>query len=381
MNQAHKPMLAAKNKVFVIDDDEIVRFSCEKILRQAGYAVEVFEDGYRGIAQLEDAKPDSLIVDIRMPGMDGFECMRQARRIDPDIVIIVITGYATIGSAVDAMKLGACDFLPKPFAPNDLLEILEQGLARRTQAVEAHRRQKEKEGIERRFVTLVSHQFKAPLGAVKQYLDVLLYSHGDRFPGDTLEWISRSQLRISEMLQLVQDWLLLGRLEHGMLCDRAASSDLAQLAETIVGQYRQLPSASGLSFQTDIAPALEKVQGDAASLNLVIGNLLSNAVKYNKPGGSIAVRARKTDDAWIALEICDTGWGIPQAFRPYLFEEFHRARTLETQDIPGTGLGLVLCRKILSELGGSLDVDSKEGEYTRFTLRLPIAGSALLAPL
>jgi two-component system, sensor histidine kinase and response regulator len=366
------PIPTQEKTIFVIDDDEIIRLSCEQILRKSGYTVKTFGNGYEGIERLKEIKPSLLIVDIKMPELDGFEIIKIVRKIDSDLVIVVITGFATIETAVDAMKLGAYDFLPKPFTPGELRMIIDRGYERWRLAKETQLLRKQKEEVERKFVTLVSHQLKGPLSAVKQYLDVLLYTNQGQLQGETIEWISRSQVRIAEMIGLIQDWLMLAKVERGSFCDHTASSDLLKIIERIVKEYRQLPSAATLSLNIDLAPNLEKVRGDEASLNMLIGNLVSNAVKYNKPGGTVTIRAGKFDN-WIALEVRDTGIGIPLSFRQHLFEEFYRVKTPETQDIPGTGLGLVICKRIAEELGGSIELDSKEGEYTAFTVRFPIA--------
>jgi two-component system, sensor histidine kinase and response regulator len=366
------PMPVQQKTIFVIDDDEIIRLSCEQILRKSGYTVETFGNGYEGIERLKEVKPPLLVVDIKMPELDGFEVIKIVRKIDPDLVIVVITGYATIETAVDAMKMGAYDFLPKPFTPSELRMIIDRGFERWRLAKEAQLLRKQKDEVERKFVTLVSHQLKGPLGAVKQYLDVLLYTSQDQLRPDTIEWISRSQARITEMIGLIQDWLMLAKVERGSFCDRTASSDLAKIIESLVQEYKQLPSTANLSMNIELASNLEKVQGDEACLNMLVGNLVSNAVKYNKPGGSVSIRAGKCDN-WITLEVRDTGIGIPPSFQQHLFEEFYRAKTPETQNIPGTGLGLVICKRIVDELGGSIEVDSKEGEYSAFTVRLPIA--------
>ena len=366
------PISKQENVIFVIDDDEIIRRSCEQILQKSGYRVETFGNGHEGIERLKQVRPPLLVVDIKMPELDGFEVIKIVRKIDPDLVIVVITGYATIETAVDAMKMGAYDFIPKPFTPSELRLIIDRGCERWRLAKEAKLLRKQKEEVERKFVTLVSHQLKGPLGAVKQYLDVLLYTCHDQLPGETKEWITRSQSRITEMIALIQDWLMLAKLDRGALCDRGASSDLGQIVEGVLEEYRQMPSAAKIELSAELAPGLAPACGDAVSLNMLVGNLVSNAVKYNKPHGKVAVRAA-ADDGWITLEVRDTGVGIPPSFRSHLFEEFYRAKTTETQNIPGTGLGLVICKKIVDELGGSIEVDSKEGEYTRFTVRLPIA--------
>lgn len=360
------------NVIFIIDDDEIIRISCERILQKSGYKVETFGNGHEGIERLKQVHPPLLVVDIKMPELNGFEVIKIVRKIDPDVVIVVITGYATIETAVDAMKMGAYDFLPKPFTPGELRMIIDRGFERWRLTKEAKRLRKEKEEVERKFVTLVSHQLKGPLGAVKQYLDVLLYTSHDRLPGETIEWISRSQSRIAEMLSLIQDWLMMSKLDHGVLCDRSASSDIVKIVEGVIEEYRQLPSAANIRMSAETAPALSPVRGDAVSLNMLVGNLISNAVKYNRPGGEVTVRV-SADEKWTVLTVSDTGLGIPSAFRAHLFEEFYRAKTPETQNIPGTGLGLVICKRIVDELGGSIEVDSKEGEYSTFTVKLPVA--------
>jgi two-component system sensor histidine kinase/response regulator len=365
------PIPDQNNVIFVIDDDEIIRLSCEQILQKSGYKVETFGNGHKGIERLKEVRPPLLVVDIKMPELDGFEVIKRVRKFDPDVVIVVITGYATIETAVDAMKMGAYDFLPKPFTPNELRLIIDRGFERWRLAREAKLLRRQKEEVERKFMTLVSHQLKEPLGAVKQYLDVLLHTCRDQLPGETTEWISRSQLRIAEMIRLIQDWLMLAKLDRGALCDRGAVSDIGRIVESIIREQQALPSASVL-LTAEIPPGMALAQGDAVSLNMLIGNLIGNAVKYNKPGGKVMVRAF-ADDTWITLEVSDTGIGIPQAFRSHLFEEFYRVKTPETQNIPGTGLGLVICKKIVDELGGSIEVDSQEGEYATFTVKLPVA--------
>lgn len=372
---ATMPTSATENTIFVIDDDEIIRLSCEQILQKSGYKVETFGNGHEGIERLKQVRPPLLVVDIKMPELNGFEVIKIVRKIDPDLVIVVITGYATIETAVDAMKIGAYDFLPKPFTPSELRMIIERGIERWRLTKEAQLLKKQKEEVERKFVTLVAHQLKGPLAAVKQYLDVLLFTRKDQIPADANEWISRSQARIVEMLGLIQDWMMMAKIEGGVLCDRTASSDLAKIVEAVVSEYQQLPSAAKITLSAELDPEAVWARGDAVSLHMLIGNLVSNAVKYNKPGGSVKVRTRKSG-SWITLEVSDTGLGIPADFRSHLFEEFYRAKTPETQNIPGTGLGLVICKRIVDELGGSIDVDSKEDEYTVFTVRLPAAEPA-----
>jgi two-component system, sensor histidine kinase and response regulator len=362
-----------KNKlIIVIDDDEIIRLSCEQILQKSGYCVETYGNGHEGIERLKVVNPAVAVVDIKMPELDGFQVINLVRKIDPGIVIVVITGYATIETAVDAMKAGAYDFLPKPFTPSELRLIIDRGFERWRLAKEAQHLRRAKEEAERKFVTLVSHQLKGPIGVVKQYLDVLLYTSREQLPERALEWITRSQARLRDMLTIIEDWLALARIDRGTLCERTSSTDLGHIVGQIVREQQQLPSAASITISISAPAELPAVAGDATSLGMLAGNLIGNAVKYNRPGGAVSVALRNVS-RWVELEVHDTGIGIPEECIPHLFEEFYRAKRPETQDIPGTGLGLVICKKITSELGGSIDVESKEGLFTRFLVRLPVA--------
>jgi two-component system, sensor histidine kinase and response regulator len=114
-----------------------------------------------------------VVVDLKMPGLSGMDVIRRVREIDPEIVLVVITGYATIGTAVEAMKSGAYDFLPKPFKPDELRLIVSRGLERRQLHRKSRELEVERELMKRRFVSFMTHQLKSPLAAIHQYLDVL----------------------------------------------------------------------------------------------------------------------------------------------------------------------------------------------------------------
>ncbi len=363
---------APESMVVVIDDDEVMRLSCQQILQKGGYRVETFGNGHAGIKRIQEAKPPLLIVDIKMPELDGFEVINIVRKIDPDLVIVVITGYATIETAVDAMKAGAYDFLPKPFTPNELRMIIGRGFERWRLTKEAQRLRREKEEVERKFVALVSHQLKSPLVAIKQYLDVMLFTSKDQLPEKAAEWILRCQIRLGEMLTIIQDWLALSRIDSGSLCDQGAAADLGRVIADVTSEYQTVPGGPRGTITTSVPVDLPHVCGDPVSINMVVGNLVSNAVKYNRPGGAVSVSAHQ-EGKMVVLEVSDTGIGIPEEAIPHLFEEFYRVKTEQTQAIPGTGLGLVICKRIIQELHGTIDVRSKQGEGTTFIIHLPVA--------
>jgi signal transduction histidine kinase len=363
---------ANEQTVVVIDDDEVMCHACQQILQKSGYAVEAFHKGHEGIARLQEIHPPLLIVDIKMPEMDGFEVIKLARGIDPDLVVVVITGYATIETAVEAMKAGAYEFLQKPFTPDELRMVVERGFERWHLTKEAQRLRREKEEVERKFVTLVSHQLKSPVAAIKQYLDVLVFTSRDQLPDKAADWVRRCQVRLGELLAIIEDWLTIARIERKVLCERDDAADLGAVIHSVVSEYQQVPGGASIAISSSIAPDLPAVRGNTVTLSMVVGNLVNNAVKYNRPGGSVLVKAYPAD-AMVALEVTDTGMGIPEEAKRHIFEEFYRVKNNATEKIPGTGLGLVICKRVAGELGGTIEVQSEEGKGSTFTIRLPIA--------
>ena len=361
----------APETVVVIDDDYAMRLSCGKILTKMGLRATTFEDGARGLEGVAALKPDMVVVDLKMPGISGMEVISRVHEIDSQIVIVVITGYATIDTAVQAMKCGAYDFLPKPFSPDELRLIVNRGLERRRLALEARRHEVEQTMLKRRFVTFVSHQLRTPLVAIHQYLDVL--KHLDE-TGDARarrqEWIDRCLTRIDELQNLITDWLNLARVEGGTLFKERVKVDLSQLIPGILKTYEQTAAAENVSLEARLPDSGLFVWGDRNCLNVLFDNLITNAVKYNQPGGTATVTGTLLDGE-VVVAVADTGVGIPEKYRPFLFDEFFRVRDEGAKKTAGTGLGLHISKKIVSEMGGTITVDSQPGAGSTFWVRLP----------
>jgi signal transduction histidine kinase len=365
-------------RILVIDDDEVTLLMCRRILEKIGYEVETFDNGVQGIQRLREAPAQVLLVDLKMPQIDGLQVIEQVRGFDPSAIIVLITGYATIPAAVDAMKAGAYDFLPKPFTPEELRITVGRCFERWFLAAESEKLRRQKEELQRTFATFVSHQLKAPLGAVKQYLDVLLHTSSHPLPETALAWITRSQERLAEMLAIIEDWLTLARIESERLGDKDATADLCAIARKAVDAAQEQAQPAQVAVDAQIAPdAAAWVRGDAVALGNVAANLIGNAIKYNRPGGRVTVGVTRERDMAI-LTVSDTGLGIPQDCLPQLFTEFFRVKTDETHGIPGTGLGLAICKKIVEGLGGTIGVSSTFGAGSTFTVHLPAAGESAL---
>jgi len=356
--------------IIVIDDDETLRRACHAALGRCGYQVETFPDGPSGLKRMAEVGAGLLIVDFRMPGMSGTEVIQQARRIDPYVVPIMITGFATVSTAVEAMKAGAYDFIPKPFTADELRVIVARGMERRRLAREADRLRKEKETQARKFVTFVSHQLCAPLGAVRQYLDVLTHQAGDALSVPHREWVDRSRTKITEMLAMIEDWLTMSRIEGGQLAARREALHWGDLVTEVLDTLAEMVHDKNVSLSSQLPPDLPAVLGDRVALKMALTNLLTNAVRYNRPGGSVVVTGR-VGPGGIELSVSDTGTGIAPENVDRVFEEFYREPAALTGGESGTGMGLPICKKIVEELGGCMRLESCLGEGSTFTVVLP----------
>ena len=196
-----------KLKILIIDDEEVVLDSCTMILEEGNYQVNTAENGELGLKFASEIHPDLIFVDLKMPGISGFEVIERIREIDPTAVIVVITGYATVSSAVEAMQKGAYDFLPKPFTPDEFRLITSRGLEKRSLLLETMALRREKEALREQFAAIVSHELRSPLGAIQQNLFALSLELADTLNEEQRNRLDRMKVRIDDLLKIINTWL------------------------------------------------------------------------------------------------------------------------------------------------------------------------------
>jgi len=358
--------------IIVIDDDDAMRRACQAALRRTGYQVETYADGPSGLQRIEEVGAGLLVVDLKMPGMGGMEVIERVKRIDPDIVAIVITGFATVSTAVEAMKAGAYDFIPKPFTADELRVIIARGMERRRLVTEAKRLREEKEAQARKFITFVSHQLQSPLGAVRQYMDVLRHQADEAIPEQYRQWIERSSHKIGDMLQIIGDWLTISKVEGGQLATEREPVTWASQVPQVLDTFAEEARAEQVTLRNELPHYLPAVIGDAQALRMVLANLVGNAIKYNRPQGEVKITGQ-AGESTVSLLVADNGIGITLEDKEHVFEEFYRSKDKSTVGIAGTGLGLPICRRIAEELGGKITLSSSPGAGSTVTIVLPRA--------
>lgn len=365
-------MTDKKPIVLVIDDEESMRDSCSQILAKDGFRPETAEDGTVGLEKVQNVNPDLVLIDLKMPGINGFEVLDRVKEYDPNIISIVITGYATIESAVEAMKKGAYDFLPKPFTPDQLRIIIKRGLERRRLIQEAESLRREKKIMEENFITMVSHQLRSPLSTIVQYFEVILGGMAGRVEPKQEEMLSKAKNRLESLMDLINDWLDLAQMNKGQIVENLRLLSLKKVLEDIIEFIK--PSAQKENIGLELIPysGHDCVRGDEEKLKQVFSNLITNAILYNKPNGSIKISLNEKED-FMAVHVEDTGIGIPKEHLPFIFDQFYRIKKSEVKKAKGTGLGLSIAKKIVEVHGGAIEVTSELDKGSTFTVFLPKA--------
>jgi signal transduction histidine kinase len=354
-------------KVLVIDDEEISRISCERILKRIGIETTKAASGREGLDLLLGEPHDLVLVDLKMPEMDGMEVARRIRNFDPSIVTIIITGYATIETAVTAIKEGAYDYLPKPFTPDELVIVVRRGLEKRRLDRESQVLRQEKEAMERNFVTMVTHQLRSPLGAIYQYFEVLLSDLGGTLSEMQHEMIERARERLDGLLQLINDWLDMNRIQAGDIGHRLEACPLSPCVSAALAGLEMAAIDKRLSVCVNIPSDLPDVCIDPDTFREVLSNLIANAIKYNRPEGRVRISASETKDR-VVVAIEDTGLGIDEKEIPFIFEQFYRSKAKAVRQQQGTGLGLAIAQKIVRAHGGKIEVQSRPEEGSVFSI-------------
>ncbi len=356
-------------RILIIDDEESILDGCRQALEKSGYTVITTSNGPDGIRLSRAEKPNLAFVDLKMPSCSGMDIIELLSKEMPDIVLIVITGYASIVSAVEAMKKGAYDYLPKPFTPDQIRAVTKRALEHRFLKIEADRLREEKERMERSFITFVSHEMRSPLVTIMQYFETLKVIYENSLEQNAKDIIDRCEKRLQGLHDLVEHWLDLARIEDGSFSEAKTPIVLTEILEKAIEELTPLCQRREITLEAIINEPSAKTMGDQESLMRVFTNVIGNATKYTPPGGKITVTMTH-DDYYVYVNIADTGSGIPADKLPFIFEPFFRVKGKEERQ-KGSGLGLTFVKKIMDAHNGNIDVTSQEGVGTSFLLKFP----------
>jgi two-component system sensor histidine kinase/response regulator len=305
-------------KVLVIDDEPGIRSGVSRILNNfhvtypfmdEDYTFEVTEagTGEEGITILERDLPDILLLDNKLPGIQGVDVLEYIRKRNYDIVVAMITSYASLDVAIRATRDGAIDFIPKPFTPQELKSSIENITKQQYLKRITHKLKQEGKKIRYQFLSVLSHELKAPLNALEGYLRMMQEKQaGDRIE-DYATPIERSLQRIQGMRSLIMDLLDFTKIRLERKEEKIQEVNLAEVASDAIVTVQPYAIQMDVSIVLDVrSDAI--IMADPDDMEIVFNNLISNAVKYNKIGGKADITIDSSDSEAILI-FSDTGIG------------------------------------------------------------------------
>jgi signal transduction histidine kinase len=365
--------------IMIVDDEVGMRLAVERALRNfvcrveevdsdVGFQISMADSGEEALALIAKAKPDVLLLDYKLGGISGIDVLMRLIEHKLDIMVVMITAYASLETAVQATKLGAFDFLAKPFTPEELKGVVRKVVHHFMLQRQARNLSEERKKIRFQFLSVLAHELKAPLAAVEGYLRIL---DDEKVSGDaaTLKrTVSRSLVRIEGMTKLIADLLDLTRIESGQRKRNIAEIDVAEIARTAVETALPMANEKDVSvFLRAQSPVV--MAADAGEIEIILNNLISNAVKYNREGGKVDVVCERLEDK-VLIGVSDTGIGMTGEESKRIFDEFSRIKNEKTRSILGSGLGLSIVKRLANLYGGSVDVESQPDVGSTFIVTL-----------
>ncbi len=404
--------------ILYVEDDIPSRLLVSQVLHRAGYTVLEAEDGISGIRLAQEAKPDLILMDINMPGLDGYEAATKIKGLPglADTPIIAVTANVVEGDRERALTAGCDGYLPKPIDVDALPHQVDEFLGGRRERVdEAAERSYLREYSERlvdrleekiaaltrsdemksRFIAIAAHELRTPVTVSRGYLDILLAPNGPMNEADPsaqamLEGISSG---VNRMHEIVRDMLDVTRIEAKTLELKIAPVRLAEVADKVVALHRDNAEVRSLMVTLQPMEHLPIIWGDGDRIQQMLSHLINNAIKFTPDGGRITVSGRVVsregrdtmpEGRFVEIVVADSGVGIDPSEQDHIFEQFYEVRdpslhsTSKTDFMGGgAGLGLAITRGVAEAHGGSIWVESdgydpKRCPGSRFHVMLPV---------
>jgi len=365
--------------VLVVDDEPGMRISVDRVLRKYGtrhediqvdvdFRVSQAESGEAALALIGQDAPDLILLDYKLPGMTGLDVLQALSERKCEALVIMITAYASLETAVQATKVGAFDFLAKPFTPDELKASVHKGSKHFMVQRQARRLAEERRQIRFEFLSVLAHELKTPLAAVEGNLFILRDRMAGELIADYAPWVERSIQRVDGMRKLIFDLLDLTRIESGQKQRNLVDVDLGAAASWCMEAHQSMAQQRQVTLRFQSSGSVH-LHADPGEIEIIFNNLVSNAIKYNREGGSVDV-AIAEEPGGVKIVVRDSGIGMSPEEMGKLFGEFSRIKNEKTRNILGSGLGLSILKRLAALYQGGVSVESDPGEGSTFTVRL-----------
>ena len=393
-------------RILVVDDEDSVVVTIKAILQLDGYKVSTTTSGAKAREMVREVEYDLVLTDLRLGDGDGLDVLKAVRESHPETVTIMLTGYASLESAIQALRAGAYDYLVKPSEVEVLRATVARGIERRqlgqelrqrvaelaelnaslqrrideatAELKERYEQLKELDRMKSQFLSIASHELKTPITAMSGFLQVALrrvrrlaqgegaapVAEGLNNVTDQLEVVYR---QTGKLARLVDELLDVSRIQSGRIEFRYGDVDLSELANEVAARMQLTTTTHAITVNRD---SENVVTADRDHLEQVLNNLVTNAIKYSPSGGTITIDVRP-DDGGVRISVTDEGIGIPEKELEAIFGLFYRSPDRAARDAAGMGLGLYISREIVVRHGGRIWAESGRSKGSTLNVVIP----------
>jgi two-component system, sensor histidine kinase and response regulator len=360
-----------KPHILIVDDEMGPRESLKMILNPY-YTVHVAERGGQAVDFLNRFPVDLVTLDLKMPGFTGINVLEKVKQHDPDIEAIIITGYGSLDTAIEGLRLGAFDYISKPFDVNHILSLVRRGIERRGAKTKLRQ-------VRSDFLSNVSHELRTPLSVVVGFVYLLLNQVIGKLSEEQQKVLETVYRNSEELLELIDNVLWMTSLSSGDSSPIIEKFDARQIVDETVKRYQRTIGEKNLTLTIDIPEGGASIISDRAKVERIFQNIFNNAVKFTSVG-EIRVKARVSADRGVLdLQVSDTGIGIEKSKMDSVFEPFQQVDNSIHRSFSGLGLGLTVARRMAELIGGTIQVKSEPGIGTTVMMRFPPKAAASAA--
>jgi two-component system sensor histidine kinase/response regulator len=376
-------MLVPPADLLLVDDNPANLDVLSRLLRQHRHRVRMVTSGALGLAAMRMQLPELLLLDVNMPGLDGYETC-QAIQLETQLAVVPVIFISALDDPLDKVKafqVGGRDYITKPFSPEEVLarvehqvclRRLQRDLERQNEALlDANLKLKEIQVIKANFTAMLVHDLRSPLTSVGLVLELM--KAGSPVGAPVILQAEQSFARVAGLLD---EMLELHRSEHAELPLKTHPFEPSPWLARIGALFAVRAEAAGIQFQQNVPPGLPAVQGDLGKLERVLHNLLDNALKFTPRGGAIRLEAGLEHGCgveaglrFLRIAVIDTGRGIPAEELPFIFDPFRQVERRDAQK--GFGLGLAIIQRLVAAHRGQIRAQSQVGFGSSFTVQLP----------
>ena len=363
-----------KVSVLIADDEDPLRMTVAAWLKDEGFEVDQAADGEEAIRKISSKDYDVAILDIKMPGANGLEVLRYAKKNSPYTEVVMMTGMSDVGMAVEAMKLGSREYLTKPADMDQLVPQLRAMLKKRDAEERIRRLQTE-------HTSRLLYDLHNPIAGLKQSIGYLLKGMAGPLGDHQKELLGYMTTSIDKVISLLSDMMDLTKLEGGRVRLNKGIGTLESTVNTITQEFRVPMESNKVTLDVHFEPELPPLEYDSEKIAQVLQNFLSNAIKYTPTQGAIVIQVRKValvleegqqPSDFEMVSVFNSGTGIPKEELPLIFDRFRDLVSAKDDKKRTTGLGLVICQRIIEAHNGKIWVESEINKGATFFFALPI---------